>query len=199
MGYKKPIENKVKVGKLDFVSVARKSGLTGITTKKFQDKATEALHQAGFNKSNIRGILSGSRKMEHTTLKNVFNALRKADLSYKGGGAVKEYVTKEKNKQLTLVRRHLRERADEIKEETEIEKSATLKTPETKLKGNQSTSDTSVGAMGQVEKIQRNSGSAVNPSYTHRKAIKNIVPMPEQDQEIKALLDDAESHDLPID
>jgi len=204
MGYKKPIETKVKVGKLDFVSVARKSGLTGISTKKFRDNAAEALHKSGFNKSDIKGILSGSRKMEQATLKNVFNTLRKADLSYKGGGAVKEYVTKEKNRQLGLIRLHLRERADEIKQEAESGAakpgSSDVSQAGSAFAGSESANSQAAGSsMSQVKKIEHKPEIADNNSHPIKKSQNQSDILPPDDAEIKSLVNEAESHDLPID
>lgn len=204
MGYQKPIESKVKIGKLDFVSVARKSGLTGISTKKFRDNAAEALHQAGFNKSDIKGILSGSRKMEHTTLKNVFNALKKADLSYKGGAAVNEYVTKEKNHQLGLIRWHLRERADEIKQEAETVASQqgsadAIKTGSTSSTGGSASSEAPVSSMSQVKKMEHQPAAVFNSAHPMKKSGTAGAVLPPTDAQIKSLVAEAESHDLPID
>lgn len=141
MAYKRHF--RPKVGKLTFTNVAKASDVRGLTTKKFKDKAFEALREAGYGKTDAKSILSGSKKMEQGSLRNVFNKLRKSKVITKGGGAVTEYVKKEKVRQERVVRMHLRERSEEIKEEREAEEKATQQQTKERDKPSQATSKAS--------------------------------------------------------
>lgn len=105
------------MGKLSFTQVAKQSKIAGLSTKKFKDKAFAALRAAGYGKTEATGILSGAKKMEHSTLKKVFYKLKTAKIIKKGAGAVKEYISDEISKQEIIARFHLRRRADEIETE----------------------------------------------------------------------------------
>ena len=198
MSYKKPIETKVKIGKLDFVTVAQKTGVAGVTTKQFRDQATAVLRQAGFNPSDIKGILNGSRQMEHATLKNIFQTLHKAKITSRGGGTVKEYVTKEKNRQLGLIRLHLRERADE-------NQSAVTGVPKSGVVADQSKNhqpalpQISLDGPGGIKKVHGRPVSQNPRLSTTKPAVSGKIATPETDQEIQSLLADAQSPDLPLD
>lgn len=115
---------KLKVGKLSFTEVAQKSGVTSLTTKKFRDDAFSALRKAGYGSSDAKSILSGSKKMEHGSLKRVFNQLNKAKVIKKSASSVTNFVKEEKAKKERIIRFHLRERADEILREKKAEAEA---------------------------------------------------------------------------
>ena len=122
MGYKPPL--KIKIEKTDFKTVAKHSGVTGLTTKKFRDSAFNALRKAGYGSTDATGIISGSKKMAPGSLKRVFDKLYKDKVIKKGPSVVTNYLKEEKAKKERVIRLHLRERADQIFAEKKAEGAA---------------------------------------------------------------------------
>ena len=96
-----------KVGKMSFYDVSKKEGIQGINTSGFRKNATLALKEAGYQNSQMKDILVGKKKMEHTTLKRVFEKLNKAKVIKKGASAVTNYVAADKMHQRVIRSRHL--------------------------------------------------------------------------------------------
>lgn len=93
-----------KVDKLSFKEVAKKSGLVNLSSKKFKDQATVVLHKSGMAKSSIKGILSGTKKVQPATLKKVFKKLSEGRVvkSYQGSALVADYVEDVKKRQIKM-------------------------------------------------------------------------------------------------
>jgi len=129
-----------KVDKLSFKEVAKKAGLTGLTSKKFQDQAISVLHKSGMAQSAIKGILSGQRKVQPETLKKVFKKLSEGKVikSSKGSGVVTSYIEEEKARQtkihnykMALHKQDLSaERAAEAPKLEQVDKESRITTPQ---------------------------------------------------------------------
>jgi len=111
-----------KVGKLSFYDVSKKQGIKGTNSLAFRKKATLALKSAGYQNSQIKDILVGKKKMEHTTLKRVFKKLNEAKVIKKGASAVTNYVAADKRHQRLIRSRHLYDFQESIMAEKELEK-----------------------------------------------------------------------------
>jgi regulator of replication initiation timing len=165
---------KIKVDKANFLDVAKQAKMTGLTTKKFRDKAMVALRQAKYGSATAKSIISGYKKMEQAGLKRVFSKLKQAKVIKKGPDTVTKYIQKEKNKQVRLIRQHLRERADEItkekKAEQEVNKSGEKKDTAVPLAGSGFSLTAGDTLGGQTEH------SAATPQVILNKPKEEILP-----------------------
>lgn len=127
-----------QVDKLSFKDVAKKAGLTNLSSKKFKDQAVSVLQKSGMAQSAISGVLSGTRKVPPVTLKKVFKKLSEGKVikPSKGSGVVTAYIKEEKARQTKIHNYKIALH----KQDLAAEKTSEAPKEEQVKKGNQATS-----------------------------------------------------------
>jgi hypothetical protein len=188
-----------KVGKVSFQDVAKKVNIVGVNSDKFKKKAIDTLHKAGVNKLDAQSILSGRKKIEQSSMRKVFNVLNKDKVIKKTGTAVTDYVKAEKGKKLRIYNIRMDTRAAEVKaEKTAEELKATGQTASASKKIGQPGMSSS--AFDHVAKLKTEGVDiqAESPQDNESEVLESPIPF-EPDEEIKAMREQAEKNDLPID
>ncbi|MBU1036501.1 hypothetical protein KKF32_00515 [Patescibacteria group bacterium] len=190
-----------KVGKISFQKVAQKSGIKGLANKQFRKQAMEALHKAGYGKTDAQSIVSGHKKMSVGGMKDVFHALKKEKVIKKDASTtVSSFVKAEKARQSRIYHARTALRSQEIEAEKEKEQKTTSKgeqTPKSEQNNRPPISFSSLVSVSNAKSSTINNTQVKSGSKGQSLSTNSVKPGP--DKKIKELLEEAEEHDLPID